>query len=302
MPELPEVETIKLQLEKTIKGLKITGIEVLKKKSFIGNPEDVVGKKVIGVTRRAKITLIELENGFYLAIHLKMTGQLIFRNETQISKLKTQNQNLNLKTIQKNGPFEIKGLPNKYTRVIIHFDQGDLYFNDLRIFGWIKIVQISKLKVQSLEEELGLEKYGPEANDKETFTLEYFCKLLAISHKPIKLIIMDQEKLSGLGNIYANEALFRAGIMPTRPGKSLSEKETKILRDSILSVLSDAIKHRGTSDTDEAFRQITGEKGDFQKYLQVYGKKGEKCPKCGGIIERMALGGRGTFFCKKCQR
>ena len=113
---------------------------------------------------------------------------------------------------------------------------------------------------------------------------------------------MDQEKLAGVGNIYANEALFRAGIIPARPANSLSEKETIALRDSIMSVLEEAIKHGGTSDEDEAYRQTGGEKGKHQDYLQVYGRAGKKCPNCSGIIKRINLGGRGTFFCPKCQK
>jgi len=316
MPELPEVETIRMQLDQKLRGLRIKNIEVLNKKSFIGNVGDVRDLRVIGVGRRAKITIIELEGGIYLAIHLKLTGQLIFRATEQ------QNNKASEKYCeQKDGPFAVCGLPNKYTRVIIHFDPptsgpaglrraSKLYFNDLRMFGWIKIVQSSKacpeqvegLKVQSLDEELGLGKFGPEAIDEKTFTSEYFKSILSKTKKPIKVLIMDQEKLAGVGNIYANEALFRAGIIPARPANSLSEKETIALRDSIMSVLEEAIKHGGTSDEDEAYRQTGGEKGKHQDYLQVYGRAGKKCPNCSGIIKRINLGGRGTFFCPKCQK
>lgn len=327
MPELPEVETIRLQLDQALKGLRITGVEVLNKKSFIGPPlsrpggtsegQGTVGKKVVGVRRRGKIILIELENGNYLAIHLKLTGQLIYRKkETGISEQSEKYCE------QKDGPYAVCELPNKFTRVVVSFDPpspgsaglrraSKLYFNDLRMFGWIKIItQNAKLKAKNQNLKLKtfldgipeLEKLGPEANDPEAFTLDYFRKLLAVSHKPVKLIIMDQEKLAGVGNIYANEALFDAGILPTRKGSGLSAEEIKILRDSILSILKEAIKHRGSSDRDEAYRQITGEKGTHQNYLQVYGKAGEKCPRCGRIIKRIALGGRGTFYCEKCQR
>ncbi len=285
MPELPEVETIRLQLDQVLRGLKITGVEVLNPKSFIGEPEDVRGLKVFGVGRRAKITIIELEGNVYLAIHLKLTGQLIFQEENQKSKIKDQ----------KEGPFEVGELPNKYTRVIISFtDGGKLFFNDLRIFGWIRVIRDIG--------EIGEEKFGPEANDEKTFTLDYFKSILAKTKKPVKIVIMDQVKLAGVGNIYANEALFQARILPTRKADSLNEGEVISLRDSIVSVLKEAISHKGSSDRDEAYRQITGEKGTHQNYLSVYGKAGQKCQKCGGIIKRIALGGRGTFFCPSCQK
>ncbi|PIS14764.1 hypothetical protein COT64_00885 [Candidatus Shapirobacteria bacterium CG09_land_8_20_14_0_10_39_12] len=283
MPELPEVETIRLQLNNVLKGLKITGIEVLTKKSFLGDPGEVKGKKIIGVRRRAKITIIEMEKGISLAIHLKLTGQLIFRKGTEKKYCE-----------QKDGPFAVCELPNKFTRVIISFNnRGRLYFNDLRIFGWIKVINTSS--------EIGEEKFGPEANDKKSFTLEYFNSILSKTKKPIKLIILDQEKLAGVGNIYANESLYSAEILPTRQSSFLNDEETVKLRDSIIKVLNEAIKHKGSSDRDEAYRQISGEKGTHQNYLKVYGKAGQKCSKCGGIIKRISLGGRGTFYCEKCQ-
>lgn len=302
MPELPEVETISLQLDSVLKGLRIADIEVLNKKSFVGDLGDVRGVRVVGVRRRAKITIIELENNLFLAIHLKLTGQLIFRAGEQESKRVKEKY-----CEQRDGPFAVCELPNKFTRVIISFDNGEkLYFNDLRMFGWIKVLK--DLGPTSSDpaglrgvKELGLEKYGPEANDESTFTTDYFKGILEKTSKSIKIVIMDQEKLAGVGNIYANEALFTAGILPTKKANSLIEEEIKRLRDSILSVLKEAIKHKGSSDRDEAYRQITGEKGTYQNYLRVYGRVGQKCPKCGGIIKRIALGGRGTFYCPNCQ-
>lgn len=284
MPELPEVETIRMQLDQKLKGLKITGVDVLNKKSFIGNPDEIIGKKIIGVKRRAKITIIELENGLRVAIHLKLTGQLIYREA------------VNKKFCdQKDGPFAVCELPNKFTRVIISFDNGSfLYFNDLRIFGWIRVIRNIR--------EIGEEKLGPEANDEKSFTLEYFRGILAKSKKPIKIVLMDQEKIAGIGNIYANEALFLAGILPTRKSSELTEEEIKKLRNEVIKILEEAIKLKGTSDRDEAYRQINGEKGEFQNYLQVYGKAREKCPRCGGLIKRIAIGGRGTFYCSHCQK
>lgn len=311
MPELPEVETIRLQLDRVLKGLRITEVEVLTGKSFIGDVGEVRDVRVVGVKRRGKITIIELEGGMCLAIHLKLTGQLIYRDDRENKGNREDKGKMGKYCEQKNGPYAVCELPNKYTRVIIAFSNGGkLYFNDLRIFGWIRVVRPSFVrqgrtsagKDIKVLEELGLGKLGPEANDEKSFSLEYFRKLLAVSRKPIKIILMDQEKVAGIGNIYANEALYIAGILPTRKASELTEKDIKMLRDSILEVLRGAIEHKGSSDRDEAYRQITGEKGTHQNYLQVYGRAGEKCPKCGGIIKRIALGGRGTFYCEKCQK
>lgn len=267
MPELPEVETISSQLNRALKGLVVRQVQVLSPKNFIGKPKDLMGQEITGVDRRAKMIIIRLANGQCLAVHLKLTGQLIYAP---------------------------RQLPNKFTRVIIEFNDGSrLFFNDIRKFGWLRI---------ACEKELQTEKLGPEANNEKTFSLGYFEGILGRSRKPVKQVLLDQEKVAGIGNIYANEALFLAGILPSRPANSLKEDETKRLRDSILKVLKEAIKHKGTSDRDEAYRQITGEKGRHQNYLRVYGRKGQPCRKCKGLIKRIAIGGRGTFFCPACQR
>ncbi|MGI5825882.1 MAG: bifunctional DNA-formamidopyrimidine glycosylase/DNA-(apurinic or apyrimidinic site) lyase [Patescibacteria group bacterium] len=291
MPELPEVETIRLQLDQFLKGLTIVDIQILSPKNFLGKPADILGKKVLHAKRRAKISLIELEDNFCLAIHLKLTGQLIYRDK--------QEEISDKKICEKEGPFAVCELPNKFTRVIITFDNGGkLFFNDLRAFGWIKVLQTQEACTDLPE----LSKLGPEANDEKAFSLEYFKEMLSKTKKPIKLVILDQEKLAGVGNIYANEALFAAGIMPTRSANSLTEEETKKLREKIIEVLNESIKYKGTSDRDEAYRQLSGQKGEYQYHLKVYGKTGKPCPGCSGTIERIAVGGRGTFFCPSCQK
>lgn len=292
MPELPEVETIRAQLDQFLKGLTIVDIQILSPKNFLGKPSDILGKKVLRAKRRAKINLIELEDGWCLAVHLKLTGQLIYRGKEELASNK-----IDEKICEEEGPFSVCELPNKFTRVIIAFDNGGkLFFNDLRAFGWIKVLQ-----TRSCLDLPELAKLGPEANDEKAFSLEYFKQMLAKTKKPIKLVILDQEKLAGVGNIYANEALFAARVMPTRPANSLTQEETEKLREKIIEVLNESIKYKGTSDRDEAYRQLSGQKGEFQSHLKIYGKTGQKCPECGGKIERIALGGRGTFFCRKCQ-
>lgn len=318
MPELPEVETIRNGLQKAIVGKTISNVEVLKTKSFQGDKNQIVGRQVLSVNRRAKILLIELSGGICLGIHLKLTGQLIYRDTKYPSTSPGVGETRDTEE-KKNGPFAIKELPNKYTRVIIGFEGGPtssgtrrnslgagkpclpagrLFFNDLRIFGWIKVIKKNG-KCSDLPE---LAKLGPEAIDEKNFTVQYLQQTLSRSKKPVKLVIMDQEKLAGVGNIYANETLFSAGIQPDRPANSLSEGEVKILRYWVLKTLKEAIGHKGTSDKDEAYRQISGEKGSFQNYLRVYGRAGQKCPNCEGTIKRIALGGRGTFYCPRCQK
>ncbi|OGF98704.1 hypothetical protein A2153_01470, partial [Candidatus Gottesmanbacteria bacterium RBG_16_38_7b] len=188
MPELPEVETIRLQLSKLIIGSKIKDIQIFQRKSFTGDEKLLIGANISGLRRFAKMLVMDTDKGLLLAVHLKMTGQLIYK------KFKLQNSNNKKET-----------LPNKYTRVIINFTDGSkLFFNDLRRFGWIKAV-----KEQDLEEIIS--KLGPdpmEMGDSD------FDKILKSAKKPIKLLLMDQEKLGGVGNIYANEALFAARIIP----------------------------------------------------------------------------------------
>ncbi|PIU03527.1 formamidopyrimidine-DNA glycosylase [Candidatus Shapirobacteria bacterium CG08_land_8_20_14_0_20_39_18] len=265
MPELPEVETIKRSLQKDIVGKTITDVVINKQKLFRGDPKDVIGKKILGIKRIGKMFLIDLEGELSLLIHLKMSGQLIWNNY----------------------------LPGKTTHVIIKTDDGTLFFNDLRQFGWIRVIEAGSWK-----REVG--KLGPEPFTKE-FTTEYLKKIFSKTSKAIKLVLLDQEKISGIGNIYANDALFEAGILPTRPAKSLTVKEINNLKEGIIKVLEDGIKYGGSSAGDEAYIKPDGTKGNYQDHARVYQKDGETCPRCGGIIRRINIAGRGTFFCPKCQ-
>ncbi len=295
MPELPEVETIRLQLDKLLLNKTITAVSVLSPRNFIGDKKNLIGRKILSVKRRAKVILMELNNGDYLAVHLKMTGQLIYREKEKISLGKDNC-----------GRYDVSVLPNNYTRVIISLNKGKLYFNDLRKFGWMKVLKISNFKFQiSNSGQQKLDKiaggsYGPEPFDKG-FTEEYLQNIFAKTSRPIKLILLDQEKIAGIGNIYASEVLFKAGILPMKPAKKLGDKDIKILREAVIKILTKAIKQKGTSDKDEAYRQSNGEKGNYQNYLKVYGRNNEKCPKCHGIIKRIKIGGRGTFYCPQCQ-
>lgn len=299
MPELPEVETIRIQLSDLIVGLKIADIQVLHPKTFIGDKKLILKSKITGVRRFGKMLVIDLAGDYSLAVHLKMTGQLIYKIKDKKSKIKNDDKILIIDYPQLH-------LPNKHTRVIIDFTTGDrLFFNDIRKFGWIRIVRNETMKqfnnvtkkISSLKEIL--DKLGPEPL--RDLTLGKFREILKSAKKPVKLILMDQEKIAGVGNIYANDALFLAKVHPKTPSMNISVDKAKLLYHNLLQVLKEGLKRKGASKTN--FVDVFGQKGNMQEHFYVYDREGEMCPdRCGGKIERMTLGGRGTFYCRKCQR
>ncbi|MFH1451046.1 MAG: DNA-formamidopyrimidine glycosylase [bacterium] len=276
MPELPEVETIRRFLEKVIIGKKITGVEILSKKQFPQNPKTIIGAKVFSLSRRGKNLIINLTNKKSLLVHLKLSGQLIWAAESKKTLI--------------NG----NKLPIKSTRVVISFTGGRLYFNEPRKFGWIKVIDQKNLNKE-------LEKIGPEPFGRD-FTLFYLQKILAKTVRPIKLVLLDQEKIAGIGNIYANEILFEAGISPQRQANKLSSKEIEALKKAITLILKEGLRYNGSSAADGAYIRPDASSGSYQKHFRVYQRNGKKCFKCNSTIERISLGGRGTFFCAKCQK
>ncbi len=284
MPELPEVETIVRDLDKRLKGKKIASINSADKKVFqlsLADVKQATGKTVKSVWRRAKTIIIDLGQ-INLLLHLKMTGQLVYQAKKSI--------------IAGGHPIAHEGreLPNKFTRVIFKFnDNSILYFNDVRRFGWVKLAAAAELA--RLNEKIGIE---PLSKD---FTLEFFKKFLSHKSKTtVKQALLDQKYLAGLGNIYADEALFAARIKPFRRVKTLQAPEIKKLWQAIPKILRYAIKRRGTSFNDYVDAQ--GETGNFIKYLKVYGRAGEKCKNCGQPVKKIKLGGRGAHWCDKCQK
>jgi formamidopyrimidine-DNA glycosylase len=308
MPELPEVETITRGLRKAIVGKTIIDIEVNKPKQFVGEKDDVLGKKILAVNRFAKMIKIDLEGENMLLVHLKMTGQLVWsEKKVKSSKFKVQSGEGEQK-IDFGHKIPFAGgneLPGKATHIIFHLDKGTLFYNDVRQFGWIKIVQRAKCKVQSEFAKLGpepLDFIGEKSMPNKEFSVEYLKKIFAKTAKPIKLVIMDQEKIAGVGNIYANDALFEAKILPDKSAKSLSDEEIEQLREGIIKVLEEGIKYGGSSAGDEAYVNTEAEGGNYQNHSRVYQRDGEKCKRCGGTIVRSKIGGRGTFFCDGCQK
>lgn len=282
MPELPEVETIARQLDEVLVGQKVVKIEIFRTKSFSGNKDELRGKVVEGISRRAKMMAISFRNSDkLLVVHLKMTGQLIYLsgNHRVVGGHPT--------------PDWVNELPSKHTRVIIDFDNGGkLFFNDLRVFGWMKLIQKSEFRIQ----ESGM---APDVVDKE-FTLEYFKNILLKSGRSIKLVLLDQAKFGGIGNIYANDALYKAKIDPRRKAKELSDKEIKSLFLAVKEVINLGIKYGGASV--DKYVDVSGMGGKYQEHFFVYGKDGERCRRDGVIIRKIKIGGRGTYYCSGCQK
>ena len=283
MPELPEVETIKRSLNKAIIGQTIDEVEVRDYKLFRGKRHDVLGAKIEEIGRRAKMLIWKLSNGKYLLFHLKMTGQMLYDSEDH--KLIAGGGHPDREYLQKP--------PHKFTHIIFTLSKGHLYFNDLRKFGWIKVLDEEALKSE-------VAKIGPEVDWPE-FSFEYFVEATnRKSRTKIKTVLMEQSLIAGIGNIYSDEILFKAKILPTRLVKELSETELRCIYDSIEPVFELAIKHGGTSLKD--YRRLDGSQGDYLHYANVYHRNGQPCKVCGTEIERTVVNGRSSHFCPKCQK
>ena len=290
MPELPEVETIKRELERSLKNKVISGVEILWPKTVAPtSPSNftkiITGKKILGLDRRAKMILIHLNHNVSLLIHLKMTGQLIFVPNPSADRGKM---------ITGGHPTADIQTPGKHTRLIFSFKDGSkLYFNDLRKFGWIRIID-KKLK-QFLETEI-----GPDPLSKE-FTLIVFKKILErYPNRTIKQILLDQKLIAGIGNIYADESAYLAHLLPMRKIKTLKEKDIASLYKNIIAVLKLSIKKKGTSSRN--YLRSTGEPGGFVPHLSVYNRTGDPCKKCGTHVKKIRHAGRGTYYCPICQK
>jgi formamidopyrimidine-DNA glycosylase len=281
MPELPEVETVRQRLEQVLIGKTISQIQVLRDKSFQGQTQKVIGASIQAVSRKAKLLRLRLNNDLNLLIHLKMTGQLIFVDD-------------DVKTGGGHPTADwVRALPSKHTRVIIEFsDDSKLYFNDMRVFGWMRVLDDEQVLAE-------FNKYGPDVID-ENFTAEYLQKKLANRTIAIKEAIMVNQIVGGIGNIYANEALFEAGIDPRRSAKSLSLDELRHLVTASKQVIRAGLKAGGTT-FDGRYVDVDGLAGSYQNQLKVYGKEGELCPNCQAKIKKIKIGQRGTYFCPQCQ-
>jgi formamidopyrimidine-DNA glycosylase len=270
VPELPEVETIARGLDTAVAGKTISSAVVTLAK--VVSPEaarfkrEIAGARIDGVGRRGKYVVVSLDRGRKLVVHLRMTGRLIVQQANATR-------------------------PEPYSNVLLTFHDGTrLCFADVRQFG--------RMRLAGPEEpwaaEIGLEPLS------EDFSFDAFSRLLDGRTTPIKVFLLDQRRVAGIGNIYACEALWEARIRPSRPAGTLSRQMRKRLHNSIQNVLRRAIEMRGTSVDD--YVDAEGLRGGFQNQLSVYGREGEKCPACGRPIVRTVLAQRGTWWCRKCQR
>lgn len=297
MPELPEVETIRRDLKRKILNKKIKNVLVTGKARVNLDHKEFTkilkGRKFIDIDRVGKLLIfdIDIKDKFLLA-HLKMTGQLIYvkphpgpllgkEREYEITAGGHSDANYNF------------DLPDKSTRVSFEFlDSGKLFFNDSRRFGYLRIVNAAELqKVKS--------KFGIEPLTKD-FTIDNFKKVFLVRKTNIKALLLNQQLFAGIGNIYADEACFMAGVLPSTLVSDLSDVQISKLHKSVEKIIKKAIEERGT--TFNNYRDSEGKKGNFLKFLKVYGRAGLKCKRCSGIIEKTKVAGRGTHFCSVCQK
>lgn len=285
MPELPEVEVVKLFLEDKLLHQKITKIEILNPKSFIGDPNLVVGQTITKFTRIGKQLSIHLSNKLILLVHLKMTGQLIL-GDTMLGH-----------------PTKFDQYPNKSTRLIFHFSppssrgvpegQGVLFFNDQRKFGWIKLFTNSNLV--EAQANLGHDIFDPQ------FTPEYIRSQLHRSARAVKLVLLDQHYFAGIGNIYANDALFLSKIHPLTPANKITKRQSALIHQNLIQIMKQSVLAGGSTMKDNKYVRPDGTFGENQFLFRVYQRKGEPCLVCGTPIQSLKVGGRGTFFCPVCQ-
>jgi len=294
MPELPEVETIVKGLKSKIIDKKIIDFDNKDEKKIKVEKKSVIGHKITNIERRAKMIVIELNGQESILAHLKMTGQLIWEERQGKKEFCLRNR------VSGGHPDNswFQKLPNKHTRAIFHFDDKSvLYFNDLRRFGWLRQYQTDELKNLRTKElkNIGVE---PFSND---FNLEYLKKRAEkIANHKIKQYLIDQEVVAGIGNIYADESLFHAGILPERAVSKINDKEWKKIIESVKKALNLGIKYGGSSE--ESYVNALGKPGEAQKHVFVYRRTGQKCKKCDNIIQKIKLGGRSTHFCPGCQK
>ncbi|MFA6963460.1 MAG: bifunctional DNA-formamidopyrimidine glycosylase/DNA-(apurinic or apyrimidinic site) lyase [Patescibacteria group bacterium] len=294
MPELPEVETIRRGLKEVICGKAITNFEKRDVKVIQFEPKEIIGAKIIDVERRAKILIFKLDNKKSILTHLKMTGQLIWEESAG-------GKDFQLKKSRVAGghpsPDWVAKLPNVHTRSIFYFDDNSvLFFNDLRRFGYMKLYDTKDL--DNLTE---LKKLGPEPFS-DQFTVDYLMrKASKIPNRKIKQFITDQEIISGVGNIYVDEALFYAKISPLRLVKDIKLSEWGRIRESIVKALELGLKYGGSSE--DTYVDAFGNQGTMNDHTNVYRHTGAYCPDgCDDTIKRITLGGRGTHYCPSCQK
>lgn len=332
MPELPEIETVKRGLADYITNQTITNVDQRWAKTLRASPaqikQHIMGHTIEQLRRRGKVLIWDLDNGYSLLFHLKMTGQIVLEyagsstgtgsteneeqgvrspehggrkqedgtRETQDSKPKVQNP---ADTTRFAGGHPTKSLeadlPDKSTRVIFGLKDGSkLYFNDQRKFGWIKLVPTKEVNQDKLLSRLGPEPLGYH------FDVEEFVTAVKRRKASIKAVLLDQDAVAGVGNIYADEALHKAKIHPRKKAHRVSKSKLKDLHQAIIDVMKDSLQYGGTTFTN--YVNHLGKQGDYLEHARVFRREGEPCPVCGTPIKKIKVAGRGTHVCPKCQK
>lgn len=274
MPELPEVETIRQDMIKKVKGKKIAKVEIRNGKNIkIISPQEferrLEGKIIKDIKRRGKYLILPLDPPDFLIFHLKLTGRLLF------------------------SPAGAK--EPDYVRIVFTFtDNTRLFFADIRGFADIYLLTQNEMETVPIIKNLGPEPLSPE------FTLDKFKQRLKDKKGKIKPLLMNQNVIAGIGNIYSQESLHRAGVHPERNVSKLTDREIEAIYRSLLEVLQEAIKYRGSSV--DAYLDLDGKEGKYVPHLRVYGREGKSCLRCGSPIKKKKIAGRGTYFCSKCQK
>lgn len=287
MPELPEVETVRRGLNGLIVGRSIAKVTHDTPKSFPNTSADVnkflIGATITDVRRRAKVLLIDLSTEYTLVIHLKMTGQLVFRAADVAFGAGHPNDSL------------IGELPDRSTRVTIAFVDGShLYFNDQRKFGWVRL--LPTLEVPNID---FMKKVGPEPLEAD-FTAEQFNqRFMRCAKSPIKAALLDQTVVAGVGNIYADESLWGAKLHPLTKVGDVSSAEFALLYSELRDVMNLAIEKGGS--TDRNYVNAEGKRGSYIDFARVFRREGKPCPRCGTTIVKFKAAGRGTHICPNCQ-
>mgnify|MGYP002623634200 CR=1 FL=1 len=289
MPELPEVETVRLQLLNKIAGKRIKGVEVFHMKT-VGHDSTIedrlLGKTIADIDRIGKLLIFSFakEANLFLLAHLKMTGQFFFVEQT--GEVATGGGHSMTEA-------DIAEFPGRHTRVAFYFTDGSvLYFNDLFLFGYNKLADTETVEKAKAG-------FGPEPIDPE-FDVDWFVEALRKKKAVVKAALLDQSFVAGLGNIYVDEALWRVHVRPTRRANKVTKAEAAALAAASGDVMRESIEVGGT--TFQSFKDTGGAYGNFKDFLQVFGKQGTACPRCGTTIKKTRTAGRGTHYCPGCQR
>jgi formamidopyrimidine-DNA glycosylase len=287
MPELPEVETVRIGLARLLPNRQISNAESSNPKSFPNDDEDVrqflIGAHVTKVARRAKVLIIELSSKYSLLIHLKMTGQLVFVGDERFGAGHPNNS-------------LVGELPDKSTRVTFTFaDGGHLFFNDQRKFGWVRLVPTAEVPMIDF-----FQKVGPEPLSADFAWQILRERLQRRKNTTIKAALLDQTAVAGVGNIYADESLWGAKIHPATRVRDLSDAQIRTLYKEIVQVLKLAIEKGGS--TDRNYVDAEGKRGSYLGFAKVFRRDGKPCPRCGTAIIKTRVAGRGTHLCPHCQK